>query len=168
MRNLLLALALVLTGAPVVFADGIPTVVDQITNARRTRTVFNDSGAAITSGSVVVWDNDDTEFDRSGFPYITVTTTADSPYTAGVMATGACADQQLCEIVVEGPAQVLTADSTDGTAEDTLVGTTTVSGQVGDFAAGANTCYLGVDLEDTVAANLDSELHWVFVQIGCL
>ena len=164
----LLALTILLLGmATPVFADGMQQVVSSTTtNPRWTVTVFNDSGSALTSSSVVVWDNDDTEFDRSGYPYVTTTTSADSPWTAGVTLTPSCPDQGLCEIVVYGPAQTLVAYSTDNAAEDTLVGTTTVAGQAGDYGTGANTCALGMDMEDLGAVS-DCELHWVFVNVNC-
>lgn len=150
-----------------VYADGIQQVVtNTLANPRWTVTVFNDSGATQTSGTVVVWDNDDTEFDRSGFPYVDVTTTVDSPWTAGVMLTGSCLDQSLCEIVVYGPVQTLVADSSDNASEDTLVGTSATSGQAGDYGPAANTCALGMDMED-VAGTANGELHWVFVNVNC-
>lgn len=168
MRKFLLAVALLLVGSGVAFADGMNQVVDSTTtNPDWTVIVFNDSGSTLTSGTVVVWDNDDTEFDRSGYPYVTTTTSLDSPWTAGVLQTGSCPNQQLCTIKVYGPIQTLIADSTDASAEDTLVGTSAVAGQAGDYGTGANTCALGMLMEDLIASANDTEYAWVFVDVDC-
>lgn len=168
MRKFLAVIALLLVGSGVAWADGMNQVVDSTTaNPNWTVIVFNDSGSNLTSGTVVAWDNDDTEFDRSGYPYVSTTTTADSPWTAGVMKTGACPDQQLCEMQVYGPIQTRIADSTDASAEDTLVGSSTVAGQAGDYGTGANTCAVGVLMEDLIGSANDNEYAWVFVHIDC-
>lgn len=181
MRQYLVVLALLLAGSGVVWADGITSVVSTTTQAYRTRTVFNDAGSALTHGSIVVWDNDDTEFARSGYPYVTTTTTADEPWVAGVTTDASCADQTLCEIVVEGPVVARIAGATDNVTEDTLVGTSTVAGQVGDYTAAANSCSLGNFIGDgaagaggrqaytgaTTSLNVDNTPQWVFVNITC-
>ena len=172
----LVALTILLTlgMAASAFADGMNQVVSATTKNPEWRVVvFNDSGSALTSGAVVVWDNDDTEFDRTGYPYVTTTTTADSPWTAGVIEDNSCPDQALCSMIVYGPARTNAADSTDAVAEDTLVSTSSVAGQAGDYGTGANTCALGMLLEDR---NLDtgggptaSDLKpvLVFVDVDC-
>lgn len=180
LKRLSLALLLCLGMGSVVWADAITTNVDATTLARRTRIVFNDAGSNLTSFSVVVWDNDDTEFGRSGYPYVTTTTTADDPWVAGVTIQD-CSDQALCEIVVEGPAIARIAGSTDNVTEDTLVATSTVAGQVGDYTAAANSCALGNFIGDgasgaagrqaitgaTTSLNVDNTPQWVFVNINC-
>ena len=152
MRKLLLVCALLLAGQGVVSADSINQVVSATTEGagRLTVTVFNDAGATVVSGAPVVWDTDDTEYDRTGYPYITTTTTADDVDTAGVMLTGSCVDQALCEIVVAGYAWV----RRDGTVltEDTVISTSTTASSVGDATAGNNVCYLGV-LREAVDPN---------------
>ena len=131
-----------MAGSTPVFADGIPQVVSSTTEAAWTQTVFNDSGGELVSGQVVVWDTDDTEYDRTGYRYVTTTTTADDIDTAGVILNPTCADQQLCEMVVKGWALV---DITTGLTEDTLISTGNVAaGRAGDSTAGNNVCYLGV------------------------
>lgn len=181
MRHFLLAILLALGMGTTAWADAITLNVDSTTLARRTRIVFNDSGSDLTHGSVVVWDNDDTEFGRNGYPYVTTTTTVDEPWVAGVTTDDTCTDQSLCEIVVEGPVVARIAGSTDNVTEDTLVGTTTVAGQVGDYTAAANTCALGNFIGDgasgaggrqaytgaTTSLNVDNTPQWVFVQITC-
>ena len=173
MRTLLLAVALLLAGSGVAFADGMQQVVNSTTvNPQWTVIVFNDSGGALTSGTVVVWDNDDTEFDRSGYPYVTTTATADVDWVAGVTLNPSCPDQSLCEIVVYGMARTNIADATDSVTEDTTVATTTVAGQAGDWDGGANECYLGLlveayNLDGGADTNTDLSPMWVFVNPGC-
>ena len=144
MRTLFAVLALVLAAQGVAFADSLNTVVGPTTPGagRITVTVFNDAGATIVSGAPVVWDTDDTEYDNTGYPYITTTTTADDVDTAGVMLTGSCPDQALCEIVTAGwaPTRVTVATLT----EDTVISTSTTASSIGDATAGNNVCYLGV------------------------
>ena len=152
MKRLPLAILLTLGMGSSVWADAISLNVDTTTLARRTRIVVNNSGAALTSRTVVIWDNDgvnatSTAFDRNGYPYVTTTTSADSIWVAGVTTDASCADQALCEIVVEGPAITRIAQNADVIAEDTLVATTTVAGQAGDYAPAANTGCLGVSME---------------------
>jgi len=169
-RAIVLAILLMLGMVADAQAFTCNEVANSTTTYRCSQIVFNDSGSTLTSGSLVVWDNDDTEFDRSGYPYVTTTTSADSPWTAGVLATPSCADQTLCEMVIYGPIQVRTADSTDNAAEDTLVSTSTVAGQAGDYGPAANTCALGMDMEDSLGgagSSADNELHWVFVDVDC-
>ena len=169
-----LAVALALLGLTgTVWADSYMRVQDGSTlGPRLTVTVFNDSGSTLTSGAVVVWDNDDTEFDRTGYPYVTTTTGADSPWVAGVMLNDSCPDQTLCEIGVYGP----TRTNMRGTyAEDTLVGTQTTAGTADDYGTGANTCALGMLMEDrnldtggacSTNANITCP-EMVFVNVNC-
>ena len=167
MRKLIALLALSLAWSGVAYADGINSVVSATTvNPRHTVLVFNDDGATLTSGTVVAWDDGDTDFTTTMYPYVTRTTTADDPWTAGVMLTPSCPDQSLCEIVVYGPAPTLCADSTDAVGANTLVGSTTVTGQCGDYTTGANTCSLGMLMIDTGSA-ADGEVDNVFVNVTC-
>ena len=173
MKKLLLALLLAMAGSGVVWADGIPQVVDSTTTARRTRIVFNDTGSTVTSFSVVLWDNDDTEFDRSGYPYVTTGTTADSVWVAGVTIND-IPDQQLGEIVVEGPAITRIAGSSDNATEDLLVASSATVGQAGDFGPAANTCSLGTLMEAreavtgaTTSLGVNNTPEWVYVHIDC-
>ena len=169
MRKLLVAFALLLAGSGVAWAEQCPQVVSATTPLLCTETVFNDQGSALTSGTVVAWDQDDTDFSTSGFPYIITTTTADDPYLAGVILDGSCPDQSLCTMVTRGLTTVRIANATDDTAVDTLVGATTVAGQAGDYATGANTCTLGtlVAYTNSVDAPSDNLLARVFVDIDC-
>ena len=183
MTRILLAILLMLGMGSTVWADAIPINVDATTLARRTQIVFNDAGSDLTSRSVVVWDNDDTEFGRSGYRYVTTSTTVDDIWVAGVTTDATCVDQTLCEIVVEGPAITRIAQTTDAITEDLLVATSTVAGQAGDYAPAANTCALGRSMGDgasgaanreadtgaaITAANASNNLPmWVYVEISC-
>lgn len=170
MKRYLFALLLGLGMARTVWADSIMQVVSATTSGsgQQTATVFNDSGSVLVSGNVVVWDNDDTEYDRSGYPYVTTTTTADSIHTAGVMSTGTCPDQSLCEIIVAGWAPTLRLGAI--LTEDTVVSTSTTAGSIGDATAGNNVCYLGKLLEnvdvDTLATCAGSGACRVPVQVN--
>ena len=93
----------------------------------------------------MAWDHDDTEYDRSGYPYISTTTTADDIYTAGVMLTGECLDQTLCEIVTKGYAWARRSGAV--LTEDTVISTSTTASSIGDATAGNNVCYLGTLIE---------------------
>lgn len=166
MQRSLLAILLTLGMAAPVWAGGISTSQDSSTPFNIYADVFNDSGTDLTSGSVVVWDNDDTEFDRSGRPFVTTTTTADQDWVAGVTVNPTCFDQTMCQIVVYGPVLTRTAQATDVSAEDTTVATSTVAGQAGDWGATANTCYLGLLMEN-LGGGGDNSNQFVFVNPGC-
>jgi len=141
MKRLLASLALVLAAQGVVWADAMPLTVGSTTQSSWTMTVFNDSGGELVSGQLAVWDTDDTEYDRSGYRYVTTTTTSDDIDTAGVILNASCPDQQLCEMVVKGWALV---DIATGLTEDTLISTGATAGRAGDSTAGNNVCVLGV------------------------
>ena len=147
MKRILLAVLLTLGMATNAWAMWCPQVVNATTPYRCTASAFNDSGTALTSGSVVIWDTDDTEYDRSGYPYITTTTTADHDHPAGVILDNSCADQTFCNVVVYGWARTNIAHSTDAASEDVHVATSTVAGQAGGWAGTDDTCYLGQVLE---------------------
>ena len=144
MRKLLALAALLVLGASNVWAGGITGTQSPSTPFRITAEVYNDSGSALTSGTVVIWDNDDTEFDENGYPYVTTSTTVDDDWTAGVILDNNCPAASMCQIVVYGPAFVNLADSTDAVTEDTAISTSSVAGMAGDDGAGANTCQLGI------------------------
>lgn len=147
---------------------------------------FNNSGAALTSGSVVVIDRsgtgvnsstetsaaraavdvngEDGDVDNIG-TYITTTTTADNELVVGVVDDESCADQTYCRTQVYGPRLTLCAGSTDATTVDTAVGTSTVAGQCGDAANDADGT-LGVALQATPtgADASDGAVTWIFIR----
>lgn len=147
-KRILLAVLFSLGMASTVWADSIPQVVNSTTQSNWTRVVFNDAGSALTSGTVVIWDNDDTEFDRSGFPYVTTSTTADDIYTAGVIQDNSCPDQALCTIVTAGPTRTRISGLANGAAEDIFVGTSSTAGEADDYDEAASSCTLGIVLEN--------------------
>ena len=173
-KTLLAAVLLVLGMSSNAFAGSITNAADGQTKHRITATVYNDSGSDLTSGSVVIWDNDDTEFDRTGYPYVTTTTTADDDWVAGVTINDTCAAGALCEIVTYGWAFTRVAHGTDAATEDVQVATSSVAGQAGDWGAGTNTCSLGLLLEAynlsmsaAAASGVDNQPMPVFVNPGC-
>lgn len=141
MKRILLAVLLLGTVSTSAWAGGITNAANSSTTHRITATVYNDSGSTLVSGAPVVWDHDDTEYDNTGYPYITTTTTADDAYTAGVMLTDSCESGELCEIVTAGwaPARVSVATL----SEDTIVGTSTTASSIGDSGELTNGCHLG-------------------------
>ena len=168
MRKVMLAALLVMSGIGSVWAEQCPQIQRSDTAIVCTEIVFNDNGSALSSGQVVAWDDDDTDFSTTGYPYVTTTTTADDPYTAGVILNNSCPDQALCTIVTHGLTEVLLDNATDDTAVDTQVGNSTVAGMAGDYATGANTCLLGtlVAYENADIAT-DGIRGRVFVDIDC-
>ena len=163
MRKLLLAVALLLAGSGVVWADGIPQVVDPRNNAQSpwTVTVFNDSGATVASGEIVVWDTGDTDLSDSDRPYVPQSATDSDPNTAGVML-NTCPDQSACDIVVLGIAEVRCLDASDAVTVGDLVSNSSVdSGLCGDHTAAADNRAIGIALE--AGGGTDYEYITVFV-----
>lgn len=173
MKKLVLLGLLLVLGGTNVFAWECAPVVGASTPFRCTQVVFNDSGGALTSGSVVIWDNDDTEFDRSGYPYVTTVASADHDWVAGVTVEDSIPDQSLGTIVVWGPAITrISGASETGFVEDTTVSTSSVAGEIGDWDGGANECYLGLlmellDARNQAAITRDNQSVWVFVDPAC-
>jgi len=169
MRKLIaLTILLTLGMAGNVFA-GCPTVVGPTTQLSCVTSVFNDSGATIASGYAVAWDNAGTEFSASGNPYIVESNTADDPWTAGVMATGSCPDQTMCDITYYGFVPIMFLDdSNDAAPVDTHVGITTgTNGHIGGYAAGADTCVLGTLITTLGNDGTDAATGAVWVDISC-
>ncbi len=163
MRKFLAVLALLLAGSGLAWADGIPTVQDVV--ARKvpwTVTAYNNSGADISSGNVVVWDTSSASFTNSGYPYITTTTTVDDPWTAGVTQAEVCKSGTTCDIVVYGPVLVRALDALDAITINTTVGTAAAKGCIGDFTPAANKTSLGVAMQQ--GSGVDYDYIEVFVK----
>lgn len=146
---------------------------------------FNNSGAAQTSASVVIWDTAGTGVNQpAGVPgsgsrgdmadvnasdgdvtnigtYITTTTTADDELVVGVIDDDSCADQSYCRVQVRGPRLVRCLDSSDAVGTGTTVGTSTTAGQCGDAANDADG-NLGVAMENG-DSGLDNTLIWIWI-----
>ena len=151
---------------------------------------FNNSGGALTSGTVVVYDRTGTgvnigvsgslttvpssagrnDIDVDGTDgdvtnvgtYITTTTTADFETTAGVIDDNSCSDQSYCRVQIYGPRLVRIADDTDAITAGDTVGTTTVAGMAGDAANDADGI-LGVAMS-AVSQPADGALAWVIIR----
>jgi len=134
-------------------AAGIPTAADPL-NAPEvwTMEVYNNSGVALTSGNVVVWDcNSDTADTSYAYRtmWVTRTTTADDIMVAGVVVDDSIAITGVGTIAIWGPVYVLMQDSHNtATAAEDLVGTSdNQAGTAEDFTGtGADNGSLGVAL----------------------
>ena len=100
----------------------------------------NVSGAALTSGTAVIFDTTDADVTAGATKsaastvgiLVDTTTTADSGLFAGVLYDDSCADDQACRFVIYGPTIVRFAGLTDGTTtEGDELGTTTRAGELG-------------------------------------
>ena len=129
---------------------------------------FNNSGAAMTSGLVAVYDisgtgvnlsretgasrnevdvnASDGDVDNVG-TYITTTTTADSELVAGVVDDDSCADQSYCRVQVKGP-RLVNCTGGDAPVSGDAVGTSATAGRCGDAANDADGT-LGLALQAT-------------------
>ena len=150
---------------------------------------FNNSGGALTSGSVVVIDRtgtgvnvgvsgsltlvptsasrnaidvdgSDSEVTNVG-TYITTTTTADLETVVGVVDDDSCADQSYCRVQIYGPRIVRCAGGTDNWTAGDALGTTTLAGQAGDAANDADGI-LGVAISACASA-ADNSTGWVSI-----
>ena len=146
---------------------------------------FNNSGAALSSGAVVIFDRtgsgvnvgsgstlstvplttsrnavdvDGTDGDVTNVgTYITTTTSADVAGTAGVVDDDSCAASTYCRVQVFGPRLSVCNGSTDLVTSGNAVGTTASAGRFG----GGNG--LGVALS---ACAGDGGVGWVFIRPG--
>lgn len=138
-RKILFSILALLFFAGVVNAANIPTVVEPGRYPEVwTTEVYNNSGEAIASGWVVIWD-----FNNVSSPadftdrlnYIALTTSADHASVAGVIVDDTCAIGATCTMAIRGPVYARSADSTDSLTASYSVGTTTLKGQCGQSAA---------------------------------
>lgn len=155
--SLMLAVLLLASGSAVyavtVSSDGVRGDANVILTA-----VFNDSGATLQSGAVVIWDTQAADPTDVGLgAYVTTTTTADSNLVAGVVHQSTILDQGVGAIQIYGPRQVLFAHATDNTGTlGAALGTTTVAGQAGSGTG------LGCLLR-TTGSTVDGELEYIFI-----
>ena len=146
-KYLFIVLALLLMFG-VANAANIPMVLDP-QNAPEvwTTEVYNNSGATLTSGMVVVWDSATDTTDASyayRTSWVTTTSTADLINVAGVVVDGTIVAGDVGTIAIYGPVYTLCADNADGVTQYYTVGTANgVTGQCGDYSAGNNTGVLG-------------------------
>ena len=106
---------------------------------------FNNSGATIQDGSVVVFDLSGTGVSAGTTlgVYVTTTTTADSTAVVGVMQYD-CSDQRACPVVTKGPIDTLVLGISDGVAVGDWVGTSTTAGYAGSFGNGNTVVGTGI------------------------
>jgi hypothetical protein len=164
MRKLLVAFALLLAGSGVVWADGIPTVVDAQAGSGRnvwTMTVFNDSGGTVQSGEIVVWDTTDADLSDGGLPYVTISETDSDASTAGVIIQ-TCPNQSQCDMAILGITKVRCMDAGDAVTAGDLVSNSSIDGgKCGDHSAAADNRAIGIALE--AGAGTDYEYIDVFL-----
>ena len=138
-KYLFIVLALLLT-VGVANAAGIPLGVDPASGPEIwTQVVYNDSGSALTSGTVVIWDYTDSDMydldDRKA--YVTTTTTVDDIAVAGVVVSPSIAAGDVGAICIYGPVRALTASGATVTA-GTAIGTSATAGRVGSYSNTSN------------------------------
>ena len=130
----------------------------------------NVSGAALTSGTAVIFDTTDADVTAGNTKsaastvgiLVDTTTTDDSGLFAGVLYDDSCADDQACRFVIYGPTIVRFAGSTDGTTtEGDELGTTARAGELGAGAGAGRLLHnVGVAGSDIAANN---SLVWAFI-----
>ena len=123
---------------------------------QETAVVYNNSGSALTSGTVVVWDSTATAGSTLG-AYVTTTSTADVIYAAGVVRDSSIAAGSSGVIVTRGPVQALIAGSSDGSIS-AMGAIGTANGVAGQVGSGTN---LGFALQTSQSTNY--HLMWIWV-----
>lgn len=177
MRNLNRALAaIVLAGwaAPTAWAVEAPARTE--TN-QTIWSVRNLSGATLDHGDAVVFQtfNNDAEIEVGAAPGqfttlgldVTTTTTADNQQFVGCISPGdTCLDNELCRVVVIGPAMCNWAGSTDNTnTRGATVGTTTVAGALGSGTNAGVLMSLSLDSAGAESNGVhDTEVRWIMLQ----
>ena len=139
-KKFLFIALVILLGYGIAFAAGIPLVVDPQNQPEIwTQEVFNDSGSALTSGSVVIWDYTDSDMYDLDLRkmYITTTTTADDIATAGITVDPSIPDQSVGTICIYGPVKARIVVGTTATAGVTLA-TSSTAGRLGNYAGSGN------------------------------
>ncbi len=155
-KYLFLILALLLVSG-IAGAANIPTAVDgKNYPIVWTESVYNGSGSTIATGSAVVWDFDTSDSDVSTSyddmcNWVTTTTTASDPWTAGVTPIdNAILNGERGTIIIRGPAVVNKGGSTVTFTVNDHVGTTTTAGVVAEISAVTNDgAILGTCIKDS-------------------
>src|SRR3990167_2257617 len=134
---------------------------------QETAIFFNNSGATLSAGDVVVLDVDGEGVSTGTTLGSYVTTTeqeadthygADSVLAVGVVLSTSVADQRPVAIVTKGPALTTCDDSTDAVTEFTAVGTQSYTANSAACGGGTN---LGISLEAGAGTDSDSLIIWV-------
>lgn len=157
MKKLIVVLAILsLTG--IVFGAGIPTAVDPLNSPEVwTMEVYNGGAAAITSGTIVVWDFANATA-ANGHPaaytnrcmrVLGTSVTNDDIRVAGVVVDASIPARGVGTIAIRGPVYTLCAMATDPIGLLSGVSVTTVAGQGGDATGAADTGNLGYLISTT-------------------
>ena len=142
---------------------------------------FNNSGGALTSGSVAVYDRtgtgvnlsretgagrsevdvnaSDGDVDNIG-TYITTTTTADSELVVGVVDDDSCTDQTYCRVQTRGP-RLTRCTGADAPVAGDAVGTSATAGECGDADNDADGT-LGLAMQATQSLTVNQPI-WVLI-----
>jgi len=158
--------------APQVLASEAPADSRSLQTIKAFRNV---SGGTLNHGDAVVFqtrDNDTNieiaankgQYSSLGLD-VTTTTTDDVRSFVGCVVENVCLDDQLCRVVVSGPAMCKWAGLTDN-ADTRLaaVGTTSVAKNLGDGTNAGVLLSLSIKGEDDeVNGSLDNEVRWIWV-----
>lgn len=134
MKKLLFVIFALLLCVGVANAAGIPQGVDPSAGPEIwTQEVYNDSGSALTSGSVVIWDYTDSDMYDLDLrkAYVTTTTTVDDIATAGVTVDPTIANGDVGTICIYGPVK---ARATGTVTAGLAIGTSATAGVVGPYS----------------------------------
>lgn len=145
----LLAIALVFSFIGIANADAIPTVVD----AKNQPTVWTQTvytAAAIPSGYVCEWVHDDCT--TTGYvdmcPWVHLSDTADSPWTAGVTPIdNNIAAASTFDMIIKGPAFVMDAGNT--VSQNTFVSSHSDGTVIDETCNATDEAILGVCIQNT-------------------
>lgn len=118
---------------------------------------FNNSGATMSAGDVVILDSTGTAGTTLG-AYVTKATAADSVLAVGVVKSTSVADQRPVAVVTKGPVDTRCSDSSDAVTTLTAVGTSGIASQPGYCGGGTN---LGIALEAGAGTDNDTLMIWV-------
>jgi len=157
MKKLIVVLA-ILSLSGIAFAAGIPLAVDPLNGPEVwTQEVYNGGTAALTSGTVVVWDFANATA-ANGHPaaytsrcmrVLGTSTTADDIRVAGVVVDPSIPASGYGTIAIYGPVYTLCAMATDVITVLHGVSVCAVAGQGGDATGAADTGNLGYLISTT-------------------
>ena len=128
---------------------------------QETAVFFNNSGATLSAGQVVVLDTNGTGVaaDTTLGAYVELSSSADQVPVVGVVKSTSSLDQTPVVVVTEGPVDTQCADSSDAVTINVAVGTSAgVGNATGVCGGGTN---LGFALEAGSGANGDKLYVWV-------
>ena len=124
---------------------------------QETAVFYNNSGKALSAGTVVILDSTATAGSTLG-AYVTRATAADSVLVVGVVKSISAADGTPVVVVTKGPVDTLCSDSSDAITTLTAVGTTSLASKTGECGGGTN---LGIALEAGAGTDGDTLMVWI-------